>query len=210
MFDLEQSIADWRRQLHAAGIQFPVPLEELEMHLREEIERQMKSGLTGQEAFEISAHRIGQPEKLRVEFMKTARPDKAQVRRRAGYAYAAALVFYFSAAGMAILKQDATLGQRLLGFLAVLTTVLSVYLAWQIVPRLTPVINQKFHSVAGMLGGISGTVWFVAFVYLILPRFDFMPGQLVVAILWATLPMLVLPTVSFLEIEKSEPRPTVP
>jgi len=193
----------------AAGIKAPVPLEELESHLREEIERQMQSGLPGQEAFAISVSRIGHPETLRVEFMKTAHPDRAQLRRRAGYLYAATLAFYSAAAGIAILKQDATLGQRVLGFSAVLTTVLSVYLAWQIVPRLTPVINQKFHGVAGMLGGISGTVWFVAFVYLILPRFDFTPGQLVVAILWATLPMLVLPTVSFLEIEKSEPRPTV-
>ena len=40
MFDLEQSIADWRRQMLAAGIKTPVPLEELESHLREEIERQ--------------------------------------------------------------------------------------------------------------------------------------------------------------------------
>jgi hypothetical protein len=209
MFDLEQSIAEWRRQMLVAGIGTPVPLDELEAHLREEIARQIKSGLPKQEAFEISARQIGQPETLRVEFMKTARPDKAQLRRRAGYVYAATLAFYSSAASLAILKQDATLGQRLLGFSAVLTTVLSVYLAWQIVPRLNPVIGQKFHGVTGMLGGISGAIWFVAFAYLILPRFDFMPGQLVVAILWATLPTLVLPTISFLEIEKSEPRPTV-
>ncbi len=30
MFDLENAIADWRRQMLAAGIQTPVPLEELE------------------------------------------------------------------------------------------------------------------------------------------------------------------------------------
>ena len=53
MFDLEQSIADWRQQMLAAGIKTPVPLEELEIHLREEIERQMKSGLNEQDAFEI-------------------------------------------------------------------------------------------------------------------------------------------------------------
>jgi hypothetical protein len=31
----------------AAGIETPLPLEELEIHLREEIERQVKSGLNG-------------------------------------------------------------------------------------------------------------------------------------------------------------------
>ena len=30
MFDLEQAIAGWRRQMQAAGIKTPVPLEELE------------------------------------------------------------------------------------------------------------------------------------------------------------------------------------
>ena len=41
MFDLEKSIKDWRWQMFAAGIETPVPLEELEIHLRDEIERQI-------------------------------------------------------------------------------------------------------------------------------------------------------------------------
>jgi hypothetical protein len=70
MFNLEQSIADWRRQMLSAGIRTPVPLEELENHLRDEIERQIKSGLGEQKAFEISVQRIGQPEILKREFNK--------------------------------------------------------------------------------------------------------------------------------------------
>ena len=54
----------------AAGIKTPVPLEELEIHLREEIEGQMKSGLNVKQAFEISILRIGQPEILEREFKK--------------------------------------------------------------------------------------------------------------------------------------------
>ena len=38
MFDLEQAIAEWRKQMLAAGIKAPVPLDELESHLREEVE----------------------------------------------------------------------------------------------------------------------------------------------------------------------------
>ena len=71
MFDLEKSIADWRKQMLAAGIKSPVPLEELESHLREEIERQMKVGLSEQTAFEISARQIGQPKMLKSEFKKS-------------------------------------------------------------------------------------------------------------------------------------------
>ncbi|HXR46076.1 MAG TPA: permease prefix domain 1-containing protein [Candidatus Limnocylindrales bacterium] len=73
MFDLEKAIADWRQQMLTAGIKTPVPLEELENHLREEIERQVKSGLTEQPALEISVRRIGQPEMLHREFKKSER-----------------------------------------------------------------------------------------------------------------------------------------
>jgi hypothetical protein len=70
MFDLEQAVADWRRQMLAAGIQTPVPLEELEIHLRDEIERQVKSGMRQQKAFELATRQIGQAGVLKKEFKK--------------------------------------------------------------------------------------------------------------------------------------------
>ena len=73
MFNLEQSIAGWRRQMLAAGIETPVPLEELEIHLRDDIERQMKSGLNEPKAFEIAVQAIGQAKPLKIEFKKSER-----------------------------------------------------------------------------------------------------------------------------------------
>ena len=73
MFDLEKAIADWRRQMLAAGIKTPVPLEELESHLHEDIERQMKSGSNEQKAFEVSIQQIGQPQAIKQEFKKMER-----------------------------------------------------------------------------------------------------------------------------------------
>jgi hypothetical protein len=73
MFNLEQSISEWRKQMLAAGIKSPVPLEELEVHLREEIERQIKSGLNNQTAFEISVQRFGQSKNIEIEFKKIER-----------------------------------------------------------------------------------------------------------------------------------------
>ena len=70
MFDLEKSIADWRQQMISHGIKTPVPMEELEIHLREEIQRQMKLGLGEQEALEFSVAQIGRPEMLEAEFKK--------------------------------------------------------------------------------------------------------------------------------------------
>ena len=60
----------------AAGIKTPVPLEELEIHLRDEIERQIKLGSNGKKAFEISAQRIGQPKILKSEFEKARKTTK--------------------------------------------------------------------------------------------------------------------------------------
>ena len=73
MFNLDKAIADWRRQMAAGGIKTPVPLEELESHLHDEIERQMESGLSEQKAFEISVRQIGQPKMLNSEFKKSER-----------------------------------------------------------------------------------------------------------------------------------------
>lgn len=70
MFNPEQAIAEWRKQMLAAGIKTPVPLEELESHLREDAERQMSSGLGAQQAFEIAIKRIGQADALKSEFKK--------------------------------------------------------------------------------------------------------------------------------------------
>lgn len=70
MFDLEQSIADWRKQMLTAGIKTPVPLEELEIHLRDEIERQMKLGLNERENFNAAVLQIGQAGILKNEFKK--------------------------------------------------------------------------------------------------------------------------------------------
>jgi len=73
MFDLERSISGWRQRTLAAEIKSPAPLEELECHLREEIVREMKSGLDEQKAFEISVQQIGQPKVLNREYKKGER-----------------------------------------------------------------------------------------------------------------------------------------
>lgn len=70
MFDLEQAIAGWRRQMLAAGIKSPVPQEELESHLREEIEWQMKAGQSEAEAFATAVRKIGPVQAVKMEFEK--------------------------------------------------------------------------------------------------------------------------------------------
>jgi drug/metabolite transporter (DMT)-like permease len=73
MFNLEQSIAEWRRQMQAGGIKTPVPLEELECHLREEIEQLAGSGLPLGGAFGTAVQQIGQAQTIKTEFTKIER-----------------------------------------------------------------------------------------------------------------------------------------
>ncbi len=74
MFDLEPAIAEWRKQMLVAGIKAPAPLEELESHLREDIEQLKKSGMDERAAFENAAHQTGQPQSLKSEFNKIETP----------------------------------------------------------------------------------------------------------------------------------------
>ena len=70
MRDLETQITTWRRDLRAAGFKSPDLLEELEGHLRDDIEQQMQSGTDMQQAFSVASRRIGPARELRNEFQK--------------------------------------------------------------------------------------------------------------------------------------------
>jgi hypothetical protein len=70
MFDLQKSINDWRLQMLAAGVKHPTPLDELELHLREEIERLTESGLDEPAAFTAAVKNLGLAQSLCDEFKK--------------------------------------------------------------------------------------------------------------------------------------------
>jgi hypothetical protein len=78
MPDFEEKIAAWRRQMQAAGIKTPVPLDELESHLRDEVEQQVQSGLSAPEAFAAAAERVGQAAALKSEFARVGGTKEAR------------------------------------------------------------------------------------------------------------------------------------
>jgi hypothetical protein len=110
MFDLEEKISAWRKQMLAAGIKFPVPLEELENHLREDIEQQIQSGLNPQQAFEIAVQKIGHADTLKKEFKKTRETKGAQrtagrtIRRLGGFGLI--VVIYLNVAAVVIFPKS--------------------------------------------------------------------------------------------------------
>ena len=69
MFDLEAQIEKWRAELFRTGIAGEV-VDELEGHLREDVEKRTRLGLDDPQAFEAAVNKIGQARALRAEFRK--------------------------------------------------------------------------------------------------------------------------------------------
>lgn len=86
MFDLDQAIADWRRQMAHQGITDPDVLDELESHLRDVFEELVQWGLNPQEALEAAVRQMGQAESLTVEFKRAHGRIRALVRRLKSFA----------------------------------------------------------------------------------------------------------------------------
>jgi hypothetical protein len=75
MFDLEQAIAQWQQQMIAGGIKSPHVMDELESHLRDDVEQQEHNGLSLPQAFETAVQRLGQAAALEGEFEKVRRNE---------------------------------------------------------------------------------------------------------------------------------------
>jgi len=108
MRDLEKQIADWRRTMAKAADRRRELLDELETHLREEVERLVRSGIPPDKAFEMALSKLGAPSAVAMEY------DKLTANRRIwwpvkvvrGYAVAAVLLmalFLFKMDGSGIL-----------------------------------------------------------------------------------------------------------
>lgn len=188
MFHLEQSIGDWRQQMLAAGVRTPVPLEELESHLRDEIEHQSKSGLSEAEAFEAAVRMIGQACAVGGEFKKVA-VGKEALRWRlieTGFGLLASVVPL--ALGFQLLYPPArtaanlTPGQQLSGVLAMLVF---AALAWggRLSCKWFPVARLERLKPGVLIALVP--LWWIIFMNVIVPRHDFTMGQFVVAVLWA-------------------------
>lgn len=71
MFNLEQAIATWRHKMLSAGIKAPVPLDELESHLRDELAGRR----VDQQSFDAVVAQFGNAHLLRSEFKKNNRSN---------------------------------------------------------------------------------------------------------------------------------------
>ena len=198
MFNLEQSIADWRKQMLSAGIKAPVPLEELEIHLREDIKQQTGAGLSESNAFEISVQRIGRADALEVEFKKV---EDAKEKRHRVLVLAFVLLAYSSIELMGIhafLKCEMSPAWRLAGWINIVLfgcVVLSI-LGWRWVKHAFPVISDKrVRTGIGIFFGLIGVAGLVGLRSFILPNYEFTVGQVLVLAPWFFTLMIALAVV---------------
>lgn len=175
MFDLEQAVASWRQQMLAAGIKMPAPLEELEGHLREEVERRVKSGVNSQRAFEIAAEKIGSPLVLKTEFKKVPDPLEIRFVKLAGIACAVVgTLFLLWTAYVAMFIHEANWASRAFSLFAIAAIIFS----WRHAGKFLPAIRHPNTRVAaGLVSCVAGFGGTLVFIRQVLPSlFDFSAG----------------------------------
>jgi hypothetical protein len=140
MFDLNEAIANWRRRLQSSPDVPPGDAEELEDHLRAGIADLRGRGLDEEEAFLISARRLGDPEALAGEL---ATPDTRQRRRvrlrwlvvgalAVLLLFATDLIATFAASGLAALRVPGMALGVVAGMLRLVILLIGAALIWRL------------------------------------------------------------------------------
>ena len=171
MFDLEQAIGNWRQRFATAGMNSPGVLDELEAHLREDIDRQVKSGLSVQQAFVNGLERLGEPEAIKAEFNKTRRTSMVMEKFLIGIC---GLVVGFGVflSVASIILCFSTWTERAMAALAV-SSILLVLCTWRYaVPFLPLIPDAKWRWVIGLACIASGFIGASFFCNVILPHFE--------------------------------------
>jgi len=185
MFNLDQAIAKWRQQLVAAGMTTPEVLDELESHLREEVQRQSKSGKTRQEAFGAAVQNLGTARVLENEFRKIRGPVSMVEGLMIGISVFL-VIFIVLLSGLAAVLCYAHGAERLVFATAVVCILTVAFSLRKVVPFLPLVSNTGARWVAGLACIATGFVASSLFCNFILPRFEIGPDRQLPAIgVWA-------------------------
>ena len=186
----------------AGGIASSATLDELESHVREEVETQLQAGQTAQRSLDIAVQRIGRPEALGREF---AEATQASLFR--GWNWLLAVCFAFpllclSRRALVTTKLfgfwywDWTAQERVLGCTAVGLLVLAIC-TWPFSHRILPVIADRRRRMATIIAcSAAGPLWFRFAPDFVLPPHP-ATGQFLVTLLWLLVPCVILPGVIY-------------
>ena len=202
MFQIEQAITDWRKQM-STGLRDGDALDELENHLREEIARQNKAGVDEQKAFEAAVARIGNAAELNAQF-KTARERRSwwqinltgssELERKMVEFLMLGVGLYLSG-GMSyciLFKRgscsDMNPSQQASALTAALLIGLLVAFGKYLHPFLPVLASLRVRNTAIFTGIGLILAEFCVLFWVVLPRATFTISQLIVVLLWAMVP----------------------
>jgi hypothetical protein len=193
MFDIDEAIKQWRRKMQSAGINSSESLDELEAHLRDEVARQTKAGLSAEKAFDAAVQQIGQAETVGAEFAKTSERKTRRERKLKllclaymGLCYPMPLVLSASH-----IREQLDSTQCWLVVAAVAVTEISLF-SGLFLYRLLPVIpDKRIRTRVQFLSALPLFIWLLVFAYGILGRLELTLGQIMVVTLWSITPLAV-------------------
>ena len=185
MFDLDQAIAQWRQQMFEAGSRSSDILDELETHLRDDVERQTKLGTNAQQAFGIAAQNLGKSDALRNEFKKARSSPRTTEKLMIGIC-GFFVGFIILLSGLTVFLCFASWGERTVASAAVVS-ILLVACGWRYgVPFLPVIADWRLRWGAGLTCIALGFIASSVFCGVILPHFEVGPDHQLPAIgLWA-------------------------
>jgi hypothetical protein len=164
----------------AGGIKNSAVLDELESHLREEVEQQMRAGTSVERAFEVAVKKIGASSALKNEFRKSTVAAALEKLMIAAAVLVVAFGVFLSA--ITLIFCYSTVSERLVGFIAMGLTLVTTCL-WPALVPLLPVIHHKRKreaiEAAFLLAGFALCTFFVQ---LVLPHFEVGPDRIIPAV----------------------------
>lgn len=149
MFNLDNAILKWRRQMAAKGVKAPEVLDELESHLRDDIKGRTDSGLSVEQAFEAAVQQMGHPAAVRAEFRKLGRRQRWPRRAQKGMVCFVLVGFLVLVGLGGFFKAHTTaVAAGILGFLGVSLLILSIWLRQRATAAQTELALSHFTTTA--------------------------------------------------------------
>ena len=193
MFNLNQAIAEWRKKMMAGGIKTPAVLDELESHLREEVENQIRAGADAERAFAAATARMGEAGCLKREFEKIPDSEKEQRRKRrwiastfAGTGLAYSVVFATLIFERRSTHLEITRGEFLLELGSMVATLLFAF-AGRYFARFLPTVAREWQQAAVIILGVFFVAILFQIIWAFLPLNRLVQAQVI--LLWTMSPL---------------------
>jgi hypothetical protein len=160
MFDLNQQIAQWRQSLGQSETLVRSDLDELESHLRDQIDHLSLSGLTSEEAFFVACRRIGSMKILPAEFAKVN--GSSIFRRRLQWMLAGILVYLLILNLAYLASMGSTVVAYMAGFQGYALGAIGQCTEWvmAMVAVGSIIVAMKSRSTARLVGSAGGGMLF--------------------------------------------------